>query len=125
MRPCLSSSAPCRAILGARSWHDSGTRAAIRPFSQPPWASSLAAMEQNSRNASSLSKISAKIVLAESIPDHPRVARTAIPEILTTDRAAGVKMPGARPGRRTALILEQQRVEAAADAHGTGHPAHG
>src|SRR2546430_955126 len=73
MRPCLSSSAPCRAILGARSRHDSGTRAAIRPFSPPPCASSLAAMEQKSRNASSLSNISAKIVWADSISWSPAV----------------------------------------------------
>jgi hypothetical protein len=58
MRPCLSSSAPCRAILGARSRQESGTSAAILPFSHPPWASPLAAMEQNKRNASSLLKIS-------------------------------------------------------------------
>jgi len=35
-----------------------GTSAAILPFSHPPCASPLAAMEQNSPNASSLSKIS-------------------------------------------------------------------
>jgi len=46
--------------------------AAIRPFSQPPWASSLAAMEQNSLNASSLLNISSKIALAEKIVAHLR-----------------------------------------------------
>ncbi|HEY3649524.1 MAG TPA: hypothetical protein VGL33_16250 [Streptosporangiaceae bacterium] len=58
MRPCLSSSAPCRAIFAVRPACEPGTSAAILPFSHPPCASPLAAMEQNSPNASSLSKIS-------------------------------------------------------------------
>lgn len=45
----------------------SGTRAAIRPFSQPPWASPLAAMEQKSWKALSSSTISWKRLRAESI----------------------------------------------------------
>jgi hypothetical protein len=67
IRPCLSSSAPCRVILGARARSLSGTSAAMRAFSQPPWDSPLAAMEQKRRNASSLSRISWKRLLAESI----------------------------------------------------------
>jgi hypothetical protein len=36
IRPCLSSSAPCRAIFGARPACEPGTSAAILPFSQSP-----------------------------------------------------------------------------------------
>src|SRR5258708_3649104 len=49
--------------------------------SHPPWASPLAAMEQNSRNASSLSKISSKIVPAESITN-PLSAVTSAPQTI-------------------------------------------
>lgn len=45
----------------------SGTRAAIRAFSQPPWVSPLAAMEQNSWKESSLSTISWNRLRAESM----------------------------------------------------------
>src|SRR6266568_2386309 len=46
------------------------------------FASPLAAMEQNSRNASSLSRISSKIVLAESIPGLLRSAVASAPEAI-------------------------------------------
>lgn len=46
---------------------ESGTRAAIRAFSQPPWDSPLAAMEQNSWKDSSLSTISWNRLRAESM----------------------------------------------------------
>jgi hypothetical protein len=71
IRPCSSSSAPGRAIVAAGSCGDPGTSAAIRPFSPPPCASPLAAIEQNRRDASSLPGISSTIVQAESIPRTP------------------------------------------------------
>ncbi len=46
-----------------------GTSAAIRPFSQPPWASPLAAMEQKSRKESSWSRISWNRLWADSMAD--------------------------------------------------------
>lgn len=44
-----------------------GTRVAIRAFSQPPWDSPLAAMEQNSWKDSSWSTISWNRLRAESM----------------------------------------------------------
>jgi len=49
----------------------------MRPFSQPPCASPLAAIEQKNRNASSSSMISLKTVRADSIPEPPFPSCTA------------------------------------------------
>ncbi|GGX37392.1 hypothetical protein GCM10010321_61640 [Streptomyces chartreusis] len=66
----------------------------MRAFSQPPWDSPLAAIEQNSRKESSLSRISWNRLLAESIVGH-----------LSQD-AAGFRKERVKCGERAAATAE-------------------